>query len=172
MSVSTSERQLERYVLLLGGIASVVFSILLFSWTEATLAVIMLLIGLSWLIQGLFSIMAIFVDKTGWGWNLFSGIIGVIAGVLVLGHPLQSTVILPAVLAIIIGILGILIGVIALIGAFQGGGWGSGIFGAITLVIGLLFLFNSVVGGQVLVWLMALLLLIQGAIGIFFGLKK
>jgi len=172
MSVSTTESQFERYALLLGGITAVVFSILLFTWTQATLGVLMLLLGLSWLIQGLFSIMAIFVDKTGWGWNLVGGIIGVIAGILVLGHPLQSTVVVPAVLAIILGILGIVIGVIALIGAFQGGGWGSGIFGAVSLVIGLLLLFNAVVGGQVLVWLVALLLLIQGVIGIIFGLKK
>ena len=103
MSVSTTENQLERSVLLLGGITSVVFSILLFSWTQAALAIIMLLLGLSWLIQGLFSIMAIFISKSGWGWNLFGGIIGVIAGLLVLQHPLQSTVVVPAVLAIIRG---------------------------------------------------------------------
>jgi uncharacterized membrane protein HdeD (DUF308 family) len=53
-----------------------------------------------------------------------------------------------------------------LIAAFQGEGWGVGIFGAISILIGLLLMFNAVVGGQVLVWLTALLLVIQGGIGI------
>jgi uncharacterized membrane protein HdeD (DUF308 family) len=83
-----------------------------------------------------------------------------------------STVAVPAVLAIVMGVFGVLIGIAALISAFQGEGWGVGIFGAVSIVIGLLLMFNGVVGGQVIVWLTALLLVIQGGIGIlmsFFG---
>ena len=85
---------------------------------------------------------------------------------MVVSNPVASTVAVPAVLAIILGIFGLLIGIAALISAFQGEGWGVGIFGAISILIGLLLMFNAVVGGQVLVWLTALLLVIQGGIGI------
>ena len=85
---------------------------------------------------------------------------------MVVSNPVASTVAVPAVLAIILGIFGVLIGISALISAFQGEGWGVGIFGAISILTGLLLMFNSVVGGQVLVWLTALLLVIQGGIGI------
>lgn len=156
----------DRYVMLFGGIVSLVFGILLFTRTGATLSVIMLLVGLSWFIWGIVTLLGIFIDKSAWGWKLFGGVIGIAAGMLVFQNPVASTVAVPAVLAIIMGIFGVLIGISSLIAAFQGEGWGAGIFGAISLVIGLLLMFNSVVGGQALIWITALLLVIQGAIGV------
>jgi uncharacterized membrane protein HdeD (DUF308 family) len=156
----------DRYLLLFGGIISLVFGILLFTQTSATLALIMLVVGLTWFIQGIVTLLAIFIDKEAWGWKLFGGAIGIAAGLLVLQNPLASTQVVPGVLALILGIFGLLIGISALIAAFQGEGWGAGIFGAVSLVIGLVLIFNPLVGGQALVWLTALLLVIQGALGV------
>lgn len=171
MTTTTSDKS-DRYFLLFGGIISLVLGILLFTQTTATLALIMLIIGLAWFIQGVFAILSVFIDKSDWGWKLFGGVIGVAAGLLVLQFPLESTTVVPAIAAILLGIFGVLIGVSALIGAFKGEGWGIGIFAAISLIIGLLLIFNSVVGGQVLVWLMALLLVIQGVVGIFLSFRS
>jgi len=162
----------DRNILLFGGMISLVFGILLFTQTTATLALIMLLVGLTWFIQGVVTLAAIFIDKQAWGWKLFGGVIGLAAGLIVLRNPVESTVVIPAIYAILLGIFGVLIGVSALIAAFQGEGWGVGIFGAVSLVIGLLLMFNSIVGGQMLVWLTALLLVIQGGIGVFFALSN
>jgi uncharacterized membrane protein HdeD (DUF308 family) len=96
----------------------------------------------------------------------------VAAGLLVFQNPVASTAVVPAVVAIVLGVFGLLIGISALVAAFQGEGWGIGIFGVISIIIGLLLMFNSVVGGQVLVWLVALLLVIQGGIGIFGSFKS
>jgi uncharacterized membrane protein HdeD (DUF308 family) len=156
----------DRYFLLFGGIISLVLGLLLFTRPGATLAVVMLLVGLTWFVHGIFSLLAIFIDKSEWGWKLFGGVIGIAAGLLVFQNPLASTVAVPAVVAILLGIFGVLIGISALIAAFQGEGWGVGIFGAISIVLGLLLMFNSLVGGQVLIWGTALLLVIQGGIGI------
>jgi uncharacterized membrane protein HdeD (DUF308 family) len=162
----------ERYILLFGGIVSLVFGVLLFTQTTATLGLIMLLVGLSWFIQGIVTLASIFIDKADWGWKLFGGIIGLAAGLLVLRNPVESTVAIPAIYSILLGIFGVLIGISALIAAFQGEGWGVGIFGAFSLVIGLAMMFNSVVGGAVLVWLTALLLVLQGAVGVFWSFSK
>ena len=166
------DNKTERNILLFGGIISLIFGILLFTQTTATLALIMLLVGLSWFIQGIVTLVGIFIDKGEWGWKLFSGIIGLAAGLLVLRNPVESTVVIPAIYAILLGIFGLLIGIAALIAAFQGEGWGFGIFGAFSLLIGLAMMFNSVVGGAVLVWLTALLLVIQGAVGVFWSFSK
>ena len=166
------DNKTERYILLFGGIVSLIFGILLFTQTTATLALIMLLVGLSWFIQGIVTLAGIFIDKAEWGWKLFSGIIGLAAGLLVLRNPVESTVAIPAIYAILLGIFGLLIGISALIAAFHGEGWGIGIFGAFSLVLGLAMMFNSVVGGAVLVWLTALLLVIQGAVGVFWSFSK
>jgi len=166
------DNKTERYILLFGGIISLVFGILLFTQTTATLGVIMLLVGLSWFIQGVITLAGIFIDKAEWGWKLFSGIIGLAAGLLVLGNPLASTVVIPAIYAILLGIFGLLIGITALVAAFQGEGWGVGIFGLVSLVIGLVLMFNSLVGGAVLIWLTALLLVIQGGVGVIWSFVR
>ena len=156
----------DRYFLLFGGIISLVFGILLFTQTGATLSLIMLLVGLAWFIQGVVSLLGIFIDKSEWGWKLFGGVIGVAAGLLVFQNPVAGTVVVAGVVALLLGVFGVLIGISALIAAFQGEGWGAGIFGAISIVIGLLMIFNAVVSAQVLIWLTALLLVIQGGIGV------
>jgi uncharacterized membrane protein HdeD (DUF308 family) len=171
MTATTYEDKTDRYMFLFGGITSLVLGILLFTQTTATLAVVMLLIGLVWFIQGIFALLSIFIDRTKWGWRLFWGVIGIAAGMLVFRNPVASTAVVPAVVALILGVFGLIMGISALIGAFRGEGWGLGLFGVISILIGLLLLFNSLVGGQVLVWLTALLLVIQGGIGIFWGFK-
>ena len=162
----------DRYVMLFGGIVSLVFGILLFTQTTAALSLVMLLLGLSWFIQGIFTLLSIFIDKARWGWKLFGGVIGIAAGLLVFSNPVASTVAVPAIVALLLGLFGILIGISALIGAFQGEGWGAGIFGAISLIIGLLLIFNAAIGGQLLIWLTALLLVVQGIVGIVFSFMK
>ena len=162
----------DRYLLLFGGIISLVLGILLFTRGEATLAVVMLVVGLVWLIHGIVTLLSVFIDKSEWGWKLFGGAIGIAAGLLVLQNPVASTVAVPAVLAIILGIFGVLIGISALVAAFQGDGWGAGIFGAVSIAIGLLMVFNSVVAAEVLVLLIALLLVIQGGIGVIASFVK
>jgi uncharacterized membrane protein HdeD (DUF308 family) len=157
--------------LLLGGIASIIFGILLLSWPEATLSAIMLLVGLWWLIQGIAMIFGIFHDRSQWGWKLFGGIIGIIAGIIVLQHPLQAAVIVPTTLALILGILGMSMGIIVLIAAFAGDGWRTGILGIVSIIIGLLFIFNVWVGAVVLVWGTAILMIISGISGIYWAYK-
>jgi len=166
------DNKTDRYILLFGGIISLIFGILLFTQTTATLALIMLLVGLGWFIQGILTLASIFIDKSDWGWKLFGGIIGLAAGLLVLRNPVESTVAIPAIYAILLGIFGVLIGVTALIAGFQGEGWGVGIFGVFSLLIGLALMFNAVVGAGVLIWLTALLLVIQGAVGVFWSFKR
>jgi uncharacterized membrane protein HdeD (DUF308 family) len=170
--METSAEKSDRMFLLFGGIVSLVLGILLFTQTGATLSVVMLLVGLSWFIWGIFSLLSIFIDKKEWGWRLFGGVIGIAAGWLVLSNPVASTVAVPAVLAIVLGIFGVIIGIAALISAFQGEGWGVGIFGAVSIVIGLLMMFNSVVSAGVLIILTGILLVIQGGVGIIMSFIK
>ena len=82
------ERKYVNGVFLMGGIISLIFGVLLITRTQGVIEVIMLLLGLWWLIQGLFNILAIFIDNSQWGLKLIGGALGVIAGLLVLNFPL------------------------------------------------------------------------------------
>ena len=164
--METSAEKSDRLFLLFGGIVSLLLGILLFTQTGAALSLVMLLFGLSLFIWGIFSLLSIFIDHKKWGWRAFGGVIGIAAGWLVMSNLGASAVVGPAILAIILGIFGVLVGIGSLISAFQGEGWGVGLFGAVSIVIGLLMMFNSVVSAGVLIILVGILLVVQGGIGI------
>jgi uncharacterized membrane protein HdeD (DUF308 family) len=133
------------WILLLEGIAAIAIGILLFTDTEQTVFTLVLFVGIWWFIGGMIDLITLFFDRTKWGWRLFSGILGIIAGLLIIRHPMWAAVLVPATLSWVIGFLGIVIGVMALIRAFTGEGWGAGIVGALSIVLGL-FLFSTNVG--------------------------
>jgi uncharacterized membrane protein HdeD (DUF308 family) len=96
----------------LEGIAAIIIGLLLLTSPAMTAIVLVQLLGIYWLIAGIFQIVAIFMDSSMWGWKLFSGVLGIIAGILILRHPLWSALLVPATLVILLGLLGITIGII------------------------------------------------------------
>lgn len=132
------------------GIFSFVIGILLLTNPLASTLVIVQFIGIYWLVSGIFSLVGIFINKSIWGWKLLAGIVGIMAGLSVVQHPYWSTLLLPAVLVIFMGINGLVIGVVGLIAAFKGGGWAAGILGALSLMIGLLLLGSPIITGLAL----------------------
>jgi uncharacterized membrane protein HdeD (DUF308 family)/predicted flap endonuclease-1-like 5' DNA nuclease len=130
------------WVVLLEGIAAIIIGIMLLVSPGMTTLIVIQVLGIYWLITGIFQIVAIFIDSSQWGWKLFAGILGIVAGLIILRHPLWSALLVPATLVIMLGIWGIIIGIVNLIQAFQGGGWGIGILGVLSIIIGILLLGN------------------------------
>jgi uncharacterized membrane protein HdeD (DUF308 family) len=125
------------WILLLEGIALILIGILLFTDTDQAVFTLTLFLGIWWFIGGIIDLVTLFWDRTAWGWRLFSGILGIIAGLIIIRHPMWAALLVPATLAWLLGIFGIVIGIMALIRAFQGEGWGVGILGVISIVLGL-----------------------------------
>jgi uncharacterized membrane protein HdeD (DUF308 family) len=122
------------------------------------------LLGLYWLVSGIFDLVHMFVDHTGWGWKLFSGIIGIIAGSYILMYPIAAGIFLPEVFVLVMGIWGVMQGTVALILAFKGGGWGLGILGAVGIVFGLILMANYAAPGMGLtfIWVAAIWAVLGG----------
>ena len=151
------------WLFLLEGIAAILFGVLLLTAPGATLVALAVVLGFYWLAMGILEIVRAFVDRSvPWIWSLLIGILGVVAGILVLNHPLFAAVALPATLVVYLGILGVVVGAIGIIGAFAGGGVGSFIFGAINLLIGLLLLTSPVAATLAIAFVFGVLLLIEG----------
>lgn len=133
------------WVVLLEGIFSLLIGLFLLSAPSATVVVLTRVVGWFWLISGVISIVSIFTRDTGiyWGWLLINGVLGILAGMAVLDHPLLAAILAPMALVIFLGIEGVLIGLTYLIQAFRGGGWGVGVLGVLSLVFGLLLLLVS-----------------------------
>jgi len=171
MAITTTPDRSVNYAFLLGGITGVIFGLILLIRQEEALALLAVILGLWWLIHGAFLVFSVFVDRTDWGWKIVVGVLGMIAGVLVLSNPTGAVELFEGLFGVYLGILGILIGIATFVGAFRGAGLGAGVFGAVSIIIGVLILFNAEFTTTLLITLFGALLLIEGVVGMYMGIK-
>ncbi|MGB0057447.1 MAG: DUF308 domain-containing protein, partial [Methyloceanibacter sp.] len=101
----------------LEGIAAILVGFLLLTEPASTVVAITIFLGFYWLFVGVLELVRMFVDRSvPWIWSLLIGILGIVAGVLVLNHPLFAAILLPATLVIYLGVLGIVMGIFGIIG--------------------------------------------------------
>jgi uncharacterized membrane protein HdeD (DUF308 family) len=162
------------WLLLVQGIVALVVGGMLMMSPARTTVFLVQIFGWFWLFQGVFALGSLFVDRTAWGWRLFSGLLSIWAGAYIIGSPYMGAAIFVGVATLILGINGIIIGVVDLMKAFKGGGWGVGFLGALSLVIGIAIAFNLVAYAAVLPWVWGLFAIISGVMAIVssFQLKK
>ena len=132
-------------------------------------------VGFYWLISGVMNLVVLFVDHTMWGWKLFVGILGILAGLVVVSnifdHPLATTIGLVGVYVWVLGLQGLIIGVVEIIQAFQGAGWGRGILGVLSVIIGFFLMGNAFLAAFAVSFVFGALVVIFGAIAVFMGFK-
>jgi uncharacterized membrane protein HdeD (DUF308 family)/predicted flap endonuclease-1-like 5' DNA nuclease len=162
----SDEATIPWWLVLIEGIALVVLGLLLLAKPGMTTLILLQLLGIYWLLVGMFKIVSIFIDSTAWGWKLFAGIVGIIAGMLVFRHPLWGGSVLGATLIVFLGIAGVIMGAISLYQAFKGAGWGTGILGVVELILGILLLANVWLFTFSLPWTIGILALIGGIVAI------
>src|SRR5262249_47503164 len=151
------------WIFLLQGIAGIILGLMLITAPGATLLVIVTFLGFYWLIEGILSLVHVFVDRSiPWIWSLIVGIVGIAAGILVVRHPLLAALTVPTVIVIILGVQGLIMGVFEIIGGFQGGGVGSFILGVINILIGLLLLSSPAAAALAVPLVFGVILLIEG----------
>ena len=116
-------------------------------------------IGFYWLFRGIFDIVYMFIDHSQWGWKLFMGVVGIMAGSYILQYPIASALVLPRIFVWVLGFWGVMEGIILLIMAFRGGGWGAGILGAVAIIFGIALLnsYDSFGMGLAFVWTAAVM---------------
>jgi uncharacterized membrane protein HdeD (DUF308 family) len=152
------------WVFLLQGFAGIIIGLMLITEPSATLVALMTVLGFYWLITGVLALVQVFVDRaTPWIWSLLAGLVGILAGLFVLRHPLVAALTVPTVLVIILGIQGLVIGAVQIIGGFKGGGIGPFILGAINVLVGILLLGSPMAAALAVPLVFGVLLLIQGA---------
>ena len=155
------------WLVLIEGIAGILIGLLLFSSPAITTVVLVQVLGIYFLVMGIFSLIGMFINPTNWGWKLFIGIMGIIAGLLIIQHPIWSTVGVAAFVALFIAIDAIIMGIVRLIQAFQGGGWWTGIVGVLLIIIGIYLFTNLGATTIALPWVFGLFALVGGIFGVF-----
>lgn len=163
------------WIVLIQGIAAMIIGVLLLTNPIQTASVIVFAVGLYWVFAGILSLVRIFTDRGHTFWKLFSGIIGIIAGwFLVTNVGSGSVAIFGVTVIIVLAIQGIIMGIVGLIEAFQGGGWGPGILGAISIVIGIFLLSEPLITAAALPWVVGIFAIVGGIFAVImaFRLRK
>src|SRR5215212_12071683 len=150
------------WLVLLEGIFAAIFGLLLLIAPGATLIFLVQVLGFYLLIGGIFRVVSMFIDTSLWGWKLVGGIIGILAGIVVLQHPLWSAMVVPAWIVFLIGFLAIVQGMLGVVLAFQGGGWGAGILGVLGFIFGLILVANPFIGVVALPFVLGGFMLVGG----------
>ncbi len=154
------------------GAATLGLGILMLTNMAATLLSVVLFLGWYWLISGIFAIGSLFVDRTGWGWRLVIGILGILAGLSVISSPLSSAILVPTVAAIYLGIQGLVSGAIELFMAVRQRDWSLGFLGVVNVLFGLFLLANPLIGVVLLPWLLGFFGIVGGAATIMAAFRR
>jgi uncharacterized membrane protein HdeD (DUF308 family) len=159
------------WVVLLEGIFALLIGLFLVFAPGTTSVFLVTVLGLYFLIRGVIALVQMFTGSTGlsWGWLLFSGIIGIIAGLAVLRHPLYATVLTGNILVIIVAVAALIMGVGGLIMAFTGAGWGTGILSALSIFIAFGLFANLLAATKILPFVIAGFMIIGGIVAIVFS---
>jgi uncharacterized membrane protein HdeD (DUF308 family) len=101
----------------ISGLLLIVVGVILIRHLHLTVALMGLIIGIAWIVQGLSVLAAGFslAAGEGRGWWIFFGIVSLIGGIVVTAFPTNSV----TVLAVLAGIWFIIQGIIEIIGAFM-----------------------------------------------------
>ena len=156
------------WLLLLRGIASIVFGVLAFAWPGITVLSLVMLYGAYALVDGLFSIYAAISGSNGstsrW-WLAVVGIAGILAGIISFASPL----LVAAWLLMLIAAWAIVSGVFEIIGAIRlrkeiDNEWMLILHGVITVLFGVLLFANPVGGALAMVWVIGAYAIAAGVI--------
>ena len=97
------------------GVLSVIVGVALLRSPFQSLEVMIFVLGIVWVAQGIVRFIAAFEVKQGRNWGIFTGILSVVAGIVVLEYPAMSA----ATLALFGGIWLIILGVMQCVAGFQ-----------------------------------------------------
>ena len=158
-------------LVLFEGAMGVLFGIFFLAAGGWTIAMLVGFLGLYWLISGLISIGSIFIDNRKWGLKLGAGLLGVLAGLLILSHPIWSALLVPTALAIIVGVFGIIMGLIKIVHAFTGAGWDEGLRGVVSLILGILLVSSPYLAPKLIPTLLGAVLFLGGLVIVFMAFR-
>jgi len=101
----------------IAGLLLVVIGVVLIRHLNLTVALVGLVIGITWIVQGLAELMDAFSGDPGErrGWWIFFGLISLIAGIVVVAVPTTSV----TVLAVLVGVWFIVTGLTEIVGGFM-----------------------------------------------------
>ena len=152
------------WLVLIQGLAALILGIAFLSYPYLTLMIVVIFVGAYWFVSGIFSIVSIAMDKTNIGWKVLVGILGIIAGLVIMAYPVYSTILLPTILMLFIGVWGLIIGATNLAAAFGTKDWSMGFIGIVAIIFGILLIVYPLISAAILPFVLGALGIVGGII--------
>lgn len=139
------------WLILIQGALSVFIGWMLLARPIGTIDVLVSVLGLFWLVMGFVDVIKAIMSALGgakkWAWQLVGGVVGVIAGMVVLNNQTLSMVLLPGIAMYFVAFSSIINGIISMsIGRDMSGSgsfewsWGTFFLGLLYLILGMALL--------------------------------
>lgn len=162
------------WLVLLRGIAAILFGLLAFLWPGLTLVTLVLLFGTYALVDGALALIEAFrhtVPAPRW-WLVLSGIVGLAAGLATFVYPGLTAV----ALLVVVAAWFVLRGAFEIIGAIQlrkeiEGEWLLILGGAVSVLLGIVMLVIPGAGALALIWMIATTAIVSGALLVGLSLR-
>lgn len=162
------------WLLLLRGIAGIIFGVLAFAWPGITILTLVIVYGAYALVDGIFAIGAAIRGgeaQSRW-WLILIGILGIAAGLFSFLQP----GLVALVLVTFIGAWSLIHGIFEIVGAIKirkeiDNEWWLILSGALSVLFGLVMLFMPGAGALALVWVIGAYSIIFGALFVAFAFR-
>lgn len=163
------------WLVVLRGVAAVLFGILAFVWPQLTLGALILLFAGYALVDGIMSIGASIRERhvhSRWWMGLIEGALGITAAILAVVWPGLTAV----ALLYLIAAWAIVTGIFELVAAISlrkqiSGQWALGFAGIASIILGAILFLNPGTGVLALIWVIGAYALVFGGLLIYLGIK-
>jgi uncharacterized membrane protein HdeD (DUF308 family) len=169
-------------LILLRGISMVILGIILLAFPMASLTVLLALMGAWWIIDG---VITVFKSVKGrkyqkaWGWGIFMGVLGIVAGVVVLSKPLASAILTTSFLTWFLGIVALAYGLNGIVTGISlrkeiRGEWSMILGGILSICFGIILMVSPFVSAVIILKTVGIVASVVGIVVIIvaFGVKK
>jgi uncharacterized membrane protein HdeD (DUF308 family) len=170
------------WLVLLRGIAVFILGLLLLFRPGATILLFVQFLGAYWMVDGIFTLInSIKGRKTSpnWGWGIFVGILGIIAGLVVFSRPLATAILTIGLLVYFLAFMAIVTGVSSIITGIRlrkeiSKEWSMILSGVLWTIFGILLFSSPAMATATLVWMTGVFALGGGIVIIIasFRMKK
>ena len=162
----------------LRGITLLLVGLILLIFPTATLTVLVIIMGVYWLVDGIVTTYKSIQGRkvyAAWKWGIVTGVLGIIAGLVVLSSPALSTLLTTSFLVWFLGIAAIIYGLSGLITGFQlrkeiKGEWTMIIGGIFSIIFGIILISSPFISALVLIKTMGVIAIIGGITILFMAI--
>jgi short repeat uncharacterized protein DUF308 len=155
-------------LLLLWGVSWVILGLFLLFRPGVTAILLVQFMAVFWVVGGVIDLMSGLTHaQPGRGWRIFGGILGAVAGVVLMVHPVLGTIVTIAFQFYLLAAVSIVIGLINLFGGFKAHlSWGASLLGLVQIILGIFLVTHPLVGMMAYLLTLSWLMIVGGIVTI------